>query len=760
VPEIRLPIKIVLPHPEDYQRDIAGGGPRTIFDPPVTEEIRNTLSEQVKEVAEYFEESFTTESLPAVARVVLKKKALAKSHRPSGLLNQAMCPIIGVEDLGELLISVRPSKLKNLEKIIRTGSGQNHEANISTIERIEPFKSEDALSSFSQTWMHELLQVTKKLKFRLFQHQNLEDNSALEREFLIRVKYLGLPAPIRMVYGHNSIVYKIEEADFEDAQELSRFIGTQSVGPFPHYRAVRTEAVVLRRANNNDLLPPNPNETYPLVGIIDSGVNPHDSLLAPWVEYQESYVPQHLRDYTHGSFVAGLIVGGHRLNHQDSRFPKTQAKIVDVIALPKAGIGISEDDLLTIIEDVVLKYPEVRVWNLSLGMPHPTCDNKQFSLFAMALDRIQDQHNVTFIIAAGNFNDSPYRGWPPENLGETDRICPPADSVRSIVVGSVAHRHTPNSRVQSEEPSPFSKRGPGAAFLPKPEVTHYGGNCSQTGSYAQMGVLSVDGAANLAENIGTSFATPLITSIFSNVYHSLSREPSRIMAKALLIHSAALRNNAINAKTLPYLGFGIPSDINDILTCTPSSATLIFETEINPGIQYIKDNFPIPRCLLNSRGEVKGEFVVTLVSQPPLDGQYGSEYCRRNLSVSLGTYEIDKSGFPRHKKQVPEVPKDLSKLYEQHSVEHGFKWSPVKVYKRTIPRGITGRNWRLVIEGLNRSGFSSIEPTPVVLIITIRDIDPDSTKPVYDQVVAQMIAAGWATQDIPITHRVRSRIIS
>jgi hypothetical protein len=65
---------------------------------------------------------------------------------------------------------------------------------------------------------------------------------------------------------------------------------------------------------------------------------------------------------------------------------------------------------------------------------------RSFSDLGAALDRLRDEHGVTFIVAAGNYRQPALRGWPPDDLGEDDRVCAPADSVRAIVVGSAAHR--------------------------------------------------------------------------------------------------------------------------------------------------------------------------------------------------------------------------------------------------------------------------------------------------------------------------------
>lgn len=444
------------------------------------------------------------------------------------------------------------------------------------------------------------------------------------------------------------------------------------------------------------------------------------------------------------------------MNHDDPRFPESRAKFLDVVAIPGHGQEIREDDLLAILEEVVPKYPAVKVWNLSLGTQSQPCKDDFFSDFGAALDRIQEANNVRFVIAAGNYQIAPFRGWPAENLGEDDRVRPPADSVRGVTVGSIAHVDRPNSRVKAEEPSPFSRRGPGACFLPKPELVHYGGNCDDRGQYQQTGVLSLNGTRHLAENVGTSFATPLVSTLLANIHDALGADASHVLSKAILIHSALLRAERLQAKDLRYKGFGIPNSLLGALTCDPHTATLIFEPgEVRPGRDFVKGDFPIPQCLRTTEGKVRGEFVITLVYDPPLDLAYGAEYCRRNVEVSLGTYN---PSTPKadHKKKIPCEPRDISKLYEKHLVEHGFKWSPVKVYREDFPRGTEGDHWRVVVSAEDRKGAFSPESTPLALIVTIRD--PERQLPVYDQVVARMAQSGWVTQDLRVSDRVRTRV--
>lgn len=83
---------------------------------------------------------------------------------------------------------------------------------------------------------------------------------------------------------------------------------------------------------------------------------------------------------------------------------------------------------------------------------------------------------------------------------------------------------------------------PGPVFLQKPELAHYGGNCDAAATYVQTGVLSFDGNGNIAENIGTSFASPPVAALTANVEADLAQPPSRSLVMALVVHSAVLNS--------------------------------------------------------------------------------------------------------------------------------------------------------------------------------------------------------------------------
>src|SRR2546430_14875912 len=121
------------------------------------------------------------------------------------------------------------------------------------------------------------------------------------------------------------------------------------------------------------------------------------------------------------------------------------------------------------------------------------------------------------------------------NQTGVDLRCP-ADSVLGIAVGAISHVDYPNGGPKRNEPSAFSRHGAGPNYVIKPDLVHYGGSCSTDGVHI-AGIRSVNGAAS-AENLGTSFATPLVSRTLAQIYHQITPAPKPGLARALLTHHA------------------------------------------------------------------------------------------------------------------------------------------------------------------------------------------------------------------------------
>ncbi len=759
-----LPIRVMQRRKDDIRSVTRGGGPKKCFC-EVNMEVRNTLVRQVNTLGADFSPSLRKyPNLAGVAKVKLKKEAYAKSHRPTTFFSET-CPVIGVRDFGELLISVTTMGLEKLQNAILSVSSQTGMAALSTIESITAFSASEELGIEGVERLEgEIVHGIPALKVKLFHHSDDRLNTQIEEAFLDLLDSLKLPVPKRLDYGPNLVIYRVEGLRQDSVTPLTGFIGTQCVGSFPSYHSVKTASRALRGLTADDFPVPGDNSHYPTVGIVDSGTRSDNSFLTPWIVAREEYVPEEIQDNSHGSFVAGLLANPHVLNNRDPRFPDIHSRILDVIAVPDSNENFTEDELITILEDALKLHRDVRVWNLSIGTDGAPCKYHEFSDLAMRLDSLQDEYGVIFVFAGGNYATPPFRSWPPEaSLGDEDRIRPPADSARGLTVGALAHLDSANTRVRKEQPSPFSRKGPGAGFLPKPEISHYGGNCDAKGYFTQTGVLSVNATSQLAEDIGTSFAAPLVAGTLANVDHQLGGNASRTLLKALLIHSAVLRSEDLSRDELPYKGFGIPGDVAEILGCTQDRMTMAFELELRRGksFRFERDAFPIPNCLRGKKGGLRGELVMTLVYDPPLDPVFGAEYCRTNVDVALGVYEPHKkeNGKFVFKGQIPLEPKDYAELYEAHLIQHGFKWSPVKVYRRRMADVQAGKQWGLRVEAFDRSDVSIAEPQNATLLVTIRDTETDPTKrgQVYNETLAEMNRIAWASIELPVRTRVRAQ---
>jgi len=134
-----------------------------------------------------------------------------------------------------------------------------------------------------------------------------------------------------------------------------------------------------------------------------------------------------------------------------------------------------------------------------------------------------------------------------------------------------------------------------------------------------------------------------------------------------------------------------------------------------------------------------------------LNAFFGSEYCRSNIEVSLGTYDPGADGKQHQQKKIPEDPKLAGSAYEKDLVQYGFKWSPVKVYRREMSR-VQGQTWRLDLSVEHRSGQPA-EPQRAALIITVAD--PLKKAPVYNEMVVQMNNLGWTANDLQVRTRLR-----
>ena len=760
--ERNLPIKVVMPRIDDIRKNI--GMSKHTFFCDVTEDLQNQMINKLEKLSEFYKNIFKeNDKIPAIGKIKVKQEAIAKTHKPAGFCKK--CPIIGAGDLDEIYIKITKKSIDETIDLVRRLHSEEIRANLTAIDDITPITAEDRISKeiFEIETAKEFDKIKEKIKIRLFNFGNEFDNEVIYNYVKVKLEELGLGKKCKLIqFGSNIKFLKVEVQSFDDVLKLGEINGIKKVDFFQEYTLKQEDN---RKCElDNDIKFKQGVDSNSIIGIIDGGISKDNPYLNNSIYAREEYVPQEYQNPSHGTFIASTIQYGDYLNdivETDNR----SFKFLDVVAIPNSDSSfgytdtIGEDELMTIISEVIEKYHDVvKVWNLSIGIPNKVCDGN-ISDLAIFCDYIQDKYGVQFIISSGNYVEYPFRSWPPQNnILEADRIISPADSIRAITAGSIAYLESADSIVKRNEPSPFSRRGPGANYIVKPDVVDYGGNCRANGSCTNLGVKGMNNIGEIVEGIGTSYSAPRITKKFANILSDLQDE-NLLLSKAMLIHSARMNSRSIldqNTENIKYYGFGMPSNnSSDILMCSENDITLVFKQEITQGSHLELLDFPFPASLIDSNNKCHGEICMTLVYNPPLNADYGKEYCRTNIDVSFGTYKYEEDGKMKFTGQVP-LEKNWDSKFEKAQVENGFKWSPVKSYYRKISKKGIDRNngWKLRINMSPRYN-EQVMPQEFVLIVTIKD--PTNTFDIYTDVVSELRAQGYVVNDLSLKQQLRHR---
>ncbi len=753
-----LPIKVILQKAEDIKKN-SGGGEEKFFG-EFTPQLQEDISEKFQSLSEFYSDVFEENAkIPAVGKMTVKKEAIAKSYKPKELCRH--CRIIGTEELNQIYIKVTKKSIEETIDLINMPSSKKVCANMTAITDIQPIMLDEKITSELQEVAKENFSSVKDIiKVKVFDFDDEFDNNQIWHYVIGKLKSMGLYDESELIeHGENIKCLKLKVNSYEDILNIAAINGVKTIDFFQSYTLPRT---LCSSFELGEMLDCEYTDSEINIGIIDSGISKENPYLEPFVAAREEYVPEFFRNPSHGTFIASTIQYGNQLNGIESSVCH-RFRFVDIVAIPNSDeeFGpvdeLSEIDFMDIVEQVMQKYAETtKIWNLSLGIEDQPCSGTMSDL-GVFLDEIQDRYKVQMFVSSGNINDLMLqRRWPPQiTLGEADRLISPAESVRAITVGSVALFDSEDSIVKANEPSSFSRRGPGANYIVKPDVVDYGGNITITGDIEGLGVRGLDRYGNMIENCGTSFSAPRVLQKFASIFEEMV-DPDLLLAKALLIHSARMNSRDLLDETqdnIKYYGFGIPSaNIQNVLHCSEDEVTLIFKQKITQGTHLEMYDFPYPNSLIKN-GKYIGEIGMTLVYLPPLNIRYGKEYCRANIEASFGTYFNQAGEKKKYQGQVP-LEASWDEKYEFDRVEHGFKWCPVKSYYRNIKKGIKlADGWKLRIDMISRDG-EILSPQDFVLILTIKDSNKHD---IYTEIANGLRENGYLTNNLQTRYQERER---
>lgn len=474
---------------------------------------------------------------------------------------------------------------------------------------------------------------------------------------------------------------------------------------------------------NNMITIPTPS-IEPTIGVIDTLFDER-VYFSEWVEYHDMVskdIPRNSNDYRHGTAVSSIIVDGARLNPwlEDGcgRFKVRHFGVA-------VGAEFSSFSIIKQIKNIVLSNLDIKVWNISLGSNQEINDNF-ISAEAAALDQIQFENNVIFVVAGTN--------KPSQDIV---KIGSPADSINSMVVNAVTKNGLSTK---------YARKGLVLSFFAKPDVSYYGGSEEQ-----YIRVCEPLGAANVA---GTSYAAPWIARKLSYLIDILGL--NREVAKAMIIDSARSWNEKPSPEEVALYGHGVvPIHINDIIQTKDDEIKFVV-SDVSEKWNTYNYHFPVPLK------DNKYPYIAraTMCYFPLCDRSQGVDYTNTELNLHFGRIkdngEInDIKGDKQNKDEV--LDEEKSYLLEGEARKQFRKWDNVKYIsesakKKMIPKdSYKNKNWGMEIKTNNRLDPKDGIGIRFGVVVTLKEMKGINR---IDEFIRNCTLNGWLVNVIDVANRI------
>lgn len=391
-----------------------------------------------------------------------------------------------------------------------------------------------------------------------------------------------------------------------------------------------------------------------VVGIIDSGVNFGHPLLAPTEAGAIALDPSWSVSDTfgHGTRVASIAAFGDIAARAQAENFDAKLRIASARVLTDDGHFPRNLSLPELMDRSIRQLHEqfgCRIFNLSLGDERKLYTGGKPDPWAAALDGLARELDILIIVSAGNrsnltasFGDGIVAAYPHFLAEPESRIIEPATAAIAVTVGAIAHS---NGLAEDddelagvrpicalEEPSPFSRGGPGVLGMIKPDFVDFGGNAVWDGPTGTV----VNGMRKPSAGIwtfhprplerlfttssGTSFAAPnlaykagLLLSEFEGASSNLIRSLLGLSATV----PAAVRQRPLGLDTrgiMTTCGHGVP---NAEHAATSDDGRVVFYAEDKLKLDHFAVfEIPIPTDFQSVKGA--REIRVSLAFDPPV----------------------------------------------------------------------------------------------------------------------------------------------
>lgn len=454
----------------------------------------------------------------------------------------------------------------------------------------------------------------------------------------------------------------------------------------------------------------------PIVGVIDT-VFDENVYFHEWVEDHnrvDASIPG--QNSQHGTEVTSIIVDGPTFNpNMEDGCGRFRVRHFGVTR----GGATSSFTILKEIESIVTSNTDIKVWNLSLGSTQEV--NRNFiSPEASILDRLENEYDVIFVIAATNRGSS---------NPESKRIGAPADSLNSIVVGAV------DSEGQVTD---YSRQGPVLSFFTKPDVCYFGGSRSQ----------GIRTCSSIGEQwvTGTSFATPWITRKVAFLIYIMGF--SREVAKALLIDSSTGWQKS--QQDMMKVGFGVvPQNINDVLHSENDEIRFVIA---GTSSAYDTYNYNIPMPLIGKQFPYIAR--ATLCYFPACSRNQGVDYTNTELDLHFGRL---KSPGLKAIDNNQQGGTEQIELYEEDARKYFRKWDNVKHIGEILKPNARLRKqydaplWGVSMKTKERLQSGGGESLDFGLVITLKNIRGENRIQEFEQLCQ---SRGWLVTDVDVQTQI------
>jgi hypothetical protein len=507
-----------------------------------------------------------------------------------------------------------------------------------------------------------------------------------------------IPSSTISQYENDPAIYRIEETSFFSSDTASIPIG--------NIAGIR--------------LNPDVNiEELPIVAVLDSGV------IFP-TEF-ETLVVQHWTspgsrggDAEHGTQVAGNAVFRYIGQNIHNGVITPRVRIIDCNILDG---NVSIRNFIKRIQDAVEAFGGIiKIFNLSVNSNIPI-EGDSMSIIGYELDVLQRQRGIQFVVSAGNHELWRTQKSLADILDDDDsRISPPADSLYSLVVGSIVGKNHAGSLSLKNDIAPYSRKGPGFRGIFKPDLCAYAGTIKAASEIpADEFSLALTKNAMLAPNAGTSFSAPIIAGDLAEI-SAISPGTDMLLSKALLFHHAhpVWDDEDIDEEQLKFAhnlyGRGL-SDVSESKYSSPSKVSFVRTGFLN---RTTKERVTIymPPILAAQTGRNVAMVRITCISAPPIDIQKGTGYLGAYIRLSLKKSAGDGIGLL-----------DVSPAFK----ESREKWDVCRYISKPFSRFNAG-DWQVWLELFGRWQNKS-EDVRYALVVTIEDIS--RTLDIYSEIEAQ-----------------------